>query len=283
MTPTTAEQMPQPNWELVLQCVQIKANACISPELASLYTEQHAALTSWLAQGGARGVLDRPARVSGRDFFKGEPTQRVIGRAHAEYDRYHYTALAPRVETGEAVLTNPHTGTPRDYRDVESDPEGILIAVPGEPLRPYKPTAACGVSGLVGKWRDAGRFCADAGDPSAAQAFADCAYQLEAALKANRGAASDAMVEAAQAAYTDAFADGNTHRHSWRTALTAALSAGALAVGEVVAHEMLFKHMADDGWEWVRCSEAVYRDVQSRPELYPNIAVRSLVVGGVGR
>jgi hypothetical protein len=34
-----------------------------------------------------------------------------------------------------ALLTNPHTGTPRDYRDVESDPAGTLIVKPGEPLR----------------------------------------------------------------------------------------------------------------------------------------------------
>lgn len=34
------------------------------------------------------------------------------------------------------VLTNPHNGEPRDYRDVNSDPEGKLIVAPGEPLRP---------------------------------------------------------------------------------------------------------------------------------------------------
>lgn len=33
-----------------------------------------------------------------------------------------------------AQLTNPHTGTPRDYRDVESDPAGVLIQEPGAPL-----------------------------------------------------------------------------------------------------------------------------------------------------
>jgi hypothetical protein len=31
-------------------------------------------------------------------------------------------------------LTNPHTGTPRDIRDVESDPDGVLIHKNGDPL-----------------------------------------------------------------------------------------------------------------------------------------------------
>jgi hypothetical protein len=34
-----------------------------------------------------------------------------------------------------ALITNPYTGTPRDYRDVESDPAGVLIQEPGAPLR----------------------------------------------------------------------------------------------------------------------------------------------------
>ena len=60
-------------------------------------------------------VLDRPARVGGRDFKAGELVQRVVGRAHAEYDRHH-----------GGCLRHPYTGELRDYRDVESDPDGTL-------------------------------------------------------------------------------------------------------------------------------------------------------------
>ena len=34
-----------------------------------------------------------------------------------------------------ALLTNPYTGQPRDYRDVETDPAGVLIVEPGAPLK----------------------------------------------------------------------------------------------------------------------------------------------------
>lgn len=33
------------------------------------------------------------------------------------------------------VLFNPHTGTPRDHRDIASDPQAILCVKPGEPLK----------------------------------------------------------------------------------------------------------------------------------------------------
>lgn len=33
-----------------------------------------------------------------------------------------------------ATLKNPHTGEPRDLRDVQSDPDGVLIHKTGEPL-----------------------------------------------------------------------------------------------------------------------------------------------------
>lgn len=44
---------------------------------------------------------------------------------------------AAKVEAKEAaaVLNNPHTGTPRDPRDVASDPQAILCVKPGEPLK----------------------------------------------------------------------------------------------------------------------------------------------------
>lgn len=49
----------------------------------------------------AAGVLDKPARVAGRDFLPGEPVQRVIGRAHAHYNRHHSEPTAsPPAEAG---------------------------------------------------------------------------------------------------------------------------------------------------------------------------------------
>ena len=56
-------------------------------------------------------------------FIKGEPAPAWLA-----------TQPAPE-QPKPALLTNPHTGQPRDYRDVESDPQGILIHKPGEPLR----------------------------------------------------------------------------------------------------------------------------------------------------
>ena len=40
----------------------------------------------------AEAVLDRPARVAGRDFHPGQPVQQVIGRANAHYDATHDAA-----------------------------------------------------------------------------------------------------------------------------------------------------------------------------------------------
>ncbi|MFD5929356.1 hypothetical protein ACFWGO_32640, partial [Streptomyces griseoaurantiacus] len=65
----------------------------------------------------AEPVLDRPARVGGRDFPAGSLIQQVIGRAHAEFDRYHHK---------------------RDPRDVASDPEGFLVYANGEPMMAAK-------------------------------------------------------------------------------------------------------------------------------------------------
>lgn len=65
----------------------------------------------------AEPVLDRPARVGGRDFPAGALIQQVIGRAHAEFDRHHHA---------------------RDPRDVASDPEGFLVYANGEPMKAAK-------------------------------------------------------------------------------------------------------------------------------------------------
>ena len=78
-----------------------------------------------------------------------EPTQReqlayalVSGAAS---HLAHVPAEAGNIATGikavldalhpEVVLNNPHTGTPRDPRDVASDPQAILCVKPGEPLK----------------------------------------------------------------------------------------------------------------------------------------------------
>jgi len=47
-----------------------------------------------------------------------------------------------------AMLTNPYTGTPRDYRDVESDPAGVLIQEPGAPLRAAPPRPQASAEGV---------------------------------------------------------------------------------------------------------------------------------------
>lgn len=47
------------------------------------------------------------------------------------WDGKSFTAAQPE---GEAALRNPHTGQLRDYRDVESDPAGILCTESGAPL-----------------------------------------------------------------------------------------------------------------------------------------------------
>jgi hypothetical protein len=46
----------------------------------------------------------------------------------------------------KTMLFNPYTGRPRDPRDIQSDPEGILVLDPDEPLRAYAPPAADAVS-----------------------------------------------------------------------------------------------------------------------------------------
>lgn len=40
--------------------------------------------------------------------------------------------VAPKNHYAVPVLFNPYTGEPRDVRDVQSDPQGILIVPPGK-------------------------------------------------------------------------------------------------------------------------------------------------------
>lgn len=70
-------------------------------------------------------------------------------------------ALAAMGGQGEVLLTNPHTGTPRDYRDVESDPNGILIHKAGEPLQaaPRQPEARVGGEVSYAECCDTPAYC----------------------------------------------------------------------------------------------------------------------------
>lgn len=51
-------------------------------------------------QAVVEAVLDRPARVGGRDFLAGQLVQQVVGRAHAEYDRFHHPTPSPGPQGG---------------------------------------------------------------------------------------------------------------------------------------------------------------------------------------
>jgi hypothetical protein len=63
---------------------------------------------------------------------KAEPASAAEGAGTLDCRSHVTTQL---LNSSGAVLTNPYTGEPRDYRDVESDPAGTLIVEPGEPLR----------------------------------------------------------------------------------------------------------------------------------------------------
>lgn len=62
------------------------------------------------------------------------------------------TMSTPASSADSAVLTNPYTGQPRDYRDVESDPAGTLIVEPGKPLEAASTPAASGID--IEQFRD---------------------------------------------------------------------------------------------------------------------------------
>ena len=56
------------------------------------------------------------------------------------------------------VMFNPYTGEPRDVRDVQSDPQGILIVPPGKVEMLAAPTPAAQAAESV--LEDAARYCA---------------------------------------------------------------------------------------------------------------------------
>lgn len=121
-------------------------------------------------------VLDRPARVGGRDFKAGELVQRVVGRAHAEYDRHH-----------GGCLRHPYTGELRDYRDVESDPDGTLCVGPG-PLAATTPQpSADAVRELLKRWRGSGKDWYSNDFDIRGSERRKCADELESLLSAASG------------------------------------------------------------------------------------------------
>ncbi len=82
------------------------------------------------SHGIAWAAFCRECRIVSLRHSLGWMEQQVM-RDRAELEHLLVTA----VSAGATLLTNPHTGTPRDWRDVESDPEGKLIVKAGEPLR----------------------------------------------------------------------------------------------------------------------------------------------------
>lgn len=61
----------------------------------------------------------------------------------------------------KTVMFNHYTGTPRHPSDIASDPEGLLILEPGEPLRAAAPQAAPAGAARV-EWQPAPSDLADA-------------------------------------------------------------------------------------------------------------------------
>ena len=61
--------------------------------------------------------------------------------ADLKFYRQHGRLPEPVNSAPGPTLVNPYTGQPRDYRDVDSDPEGILCVAPGVPLRPASAAA----------------------------------------------------------------------------------------------------------------------------------------------
>jgi hypothetical protein len=101
--------------------------------------------------------------------------------------------VAPRDRYVPPVLFNPYTGEPRDVRDVQSDPQGILIVPPGAqmvaaaPARP-EPTA------LVKASRDAldaleqlQGGCTDSGDGTVEEITVWCPEIIDALRAAMAG------------------------------------------------------------------------------------------------
>lgn len=94
-------------------------------------------------------LIEKVARAM-HDGVATEVQADIPGMVAVPFPLAHYRALAVAAiaalsatpQADRAKLSNPYTGDPRDYRDVESDPSGVLIREPGAPLRAATPQAA---------------------------------------------------------------------------------------------------------------------------------------------
>lgn len=103
-------------------------------------------LVDMLRERSARGQAKYGTTIDRGDLSRAEWLQHLLEEL---LDAAQYVEAAKRQADAlpTAVLTNPYTGKPRDYRDVESDPAGVLIVEPGAPLKAAPPAAAVSASG----------------------------------------------------------------------------------------------------------------------------------------
>lgn len=89
----------------------------------------------------ARELLAAEYRKRGKESW----AQALEEKDHCESEDCALSVImAALSQQQQQQLTNPHTGQPRDYRDVESDPEGLLIVAPNEQLRSSRRAAPHG-------------------------------------------------------------------------------------------------------------------------------------------
>lgn len=216
MTPTTAEQMPDFKW-LSDMADRLANGYVLNRAERQSFSEMHTLLNSWLAQGGARGgeheikVMDLSEYEAVLAFlcrYRGQQAAALAPRAEAACEKcggagivyvneYHDEApcpacKSPRAEAREGVWFIP-TAIPEhlrplatealdridnDTRPVEQWADELAASVYA------KPTAACGVSGLVAQWNAPRKKQADDPHDIRHEVRERCADELEAALNA---------------------------------------------------------------------------------------------------
>lgn len=88
----------------------------------------------------ARAILggDKPTKACVKDAAKQLKKLAALGMIEME-PRAGGVPFYRLIAAPSCVVThNPHTGTPRNPLDIESDPEGLLIVKDGEPLKAYQ-------------------------------------------------------------------------------------------------------------------------------------------------
>lgn len=104
----------------------------------------------WINKGKLRAAILHPYNYLPEDHWLqarfSKPGGRPAARAQApqaQPSSMHRTTgwVAPRDRYVPPVLFNPYTGEPRDVRDVQSDPQGILIQPPGSAILSAAPAA----------------------------------------------------------------------------------------------------------------------------------------------